>query len=344
MLNQKKLSSFLLLLVFPTLGLIGCSKPEKAEVITAESSASSVTPETVKTESIENTFDLSQIPISNITLGQFPYISLPNGYQFHDATTVNFERIPFWTGQHIENIEGKLYSAAIQQNEDYKEGSFLELQRNLENVIQQLGGKQITVSKIPQQELDKLPQKFQVDYVAGLGDIFNNPTQTFVVRQANKNIWFQLTQTGNGNAGLLVAETKPVEITAKVLNSDQLKTALDKDSKVNIEVNFATDQANILPQSQPQIAQVIQLLKNNPELKLSIHGHTDGSGDAKHNQTLSEQRANAVVNALTANTGIQQNRLTAKGFGDTQPVAENSTENGKALNRRVELIKSHSPS
>ncbi|WP_151805961.1 OmpA family protein [Acinetobacter bereziniae] len=341
MLNQKKLSSVLLLLVLPTFGLMGCSKPEKAEVIITESSASSVVSETVKTESIQNTFDLSQIPISNITLGQFPYISLPNGYQFHDATKVNFEKIPFWTGQHIQNIEGQLYSAAIQQNEDYKEGSFLELQRNLENVIQQLGGKQITMSKIPQQALDKLPQKFQVDYVAGLGDIFNNPTQTFVVRQANKNIWFQLTQTGNGNAGLLVAETKPVEITAKVLNSDQLKTALDKQNKVNIEVNFATDQANILPESQTQIEQVIQLLKNNPELKLTINGHTDGSGDAKHNQALSEQRANAVVKALTDNTGIQQNRLTAKGFGDTQPVAENSTENGKALNRRVELIKSH---
>ncbi|MEQ1308168.1 OmpA family protein [Acinetobacter bereziniae] len=341
MFNQKKLSSVLLLLVLPTFGLMGCSKPEKAEVITTESSASSVASETVKTESIQNTFDLSQIPISNITLGQFPYISLPNGYQFHDATKVNFEKIPFWTGQHIQNIEGQLYSAAIQQNGDYKEGSFLELQRNLENVIQQLGGKQITMSKIPPQALDKLPQKFQVDYVAGLGDVFNNPTQTFVVRQANKNIWFQLTQTGNGNAGLLVAETKPVEITAKVLNSDQLKTALDKQNKVNIEVNFATDQANILPESQAQIEQVIQLLKNNPELKLTINGHTDGSGDAKHNQALSEQRANAVVKALTDNTGIQQNRLTAKGFGDTQPVAENSTENGKALNRRVELIKSH---
>ncbi|MGE8531275.1 MAG: OmpA family protein [Acinetobacter guillouiae] len=341
MFNQKKLSSFLLLLVIPTLGLIACSKPEKAEVITTESSASSVPSKTVKTESTENTFDLSKIPISNITLGQFPYISLPNGYQFHEATTVNFEKIPFWTGQHIENVEGQLYSAAIQQNENYKEGSFLELQRNLENVIQQLGGKQITQSKIPQQELEKIPQKFQVDYVAGLGDVFNNPTQTFVIRQANKNIWFQLTQTGNGHAGLLVAETKPVEITAKALSSNQLKTALDKDNKVNIEVNFATDQANILPDSHPQIEQVIQLLKNNPELKLSINGHTDNSGDTKHNQTLSEQRANAVVKALTNNTGIQKSRLTAKGLGDTHPIADNSTEDGKALNRRVELIKSN---
>ena len=108
-----------------------------------------------------------------------------------------------------------------------------------------------------------------------------------------------------------------------------------------MRVNFATDQANILPDSQPQIEQVIQLLKNNPELKLSINGHTDNSGNTKHNQTLSEQRANAVVKALTNNTGIQQSRLTAKGLGDTHPIANNSTEDGKALNRRVELIKSN---
>ncbi|MDO6646818.1 OmpA family protein, partial [Acinetobacter guillouiae] len=69
--------------------------------------------------------------------------------------------------------------------------------------------------------------------------------------------------------------------------SDQIKKALDKDNKVNIEVKFATDQANIKPDSQPQIEQVIQMLKNNPELKLSINGHKYNSGDTKQNQTLS---------------------------------------------------------
>ena len=224
---QKNLSSFILLFMIPMFALVACNKSEKPENTATESTTSSAPTQTATTESTSSTFDISKIPISNIPLGQAPYISLPNGYQFHEATTVNFEKVPFWTGQHIENIEGQLYSAAIQQNENYKEGSFLELQRNLEDVIKKLGGTQITQSQITKQELEKIPQKFQVDYVAGLGDIFNNPTQTFVIRQANKDIWFQLTQSGNGNAGLLVAETKPVQITAKALSSDQLKTALD---------------------------------------------------------------------------------------------------------------------
>jgi len=284
-------------------------------------------------------FDISKIPISNVSLGKFPYITLPKGYELYDNIIVNFEKIPLWTGQHIEFIEGQLFSSAIHQNEDYKEGSFLELQRNLEHIIQQLGGQRIANNPIPKAEIDKIPQKFQVDYVSGLGDIFNNSTQTYVIRQANKNIWFQLTQAGNNSAGLLIAETQPVQITARALTSDQLKTALDKDNKVNIQVNFATDQANILPDSQPQIDQVIQLLKSLPELRLRVNVHTNNSGDAKHNQQLSEKRAQAVVQALTINAVIDKKRLIAKGFGDTQPIAENTTAEAKALNRRVELIK-----
>ena len=107
---------------------------------------------------------------------------------------------------------------------------------------------------------------------------------------------------------------------------------------MNVQINFATDQAEILPDSQEQIDQIIALLKDNADLKLGIYGHTDNTGDAAHNLKLSEQRAQAVVAALTK-AGIDTNRLTAKGFGDTQPVAANTTEDGKAKNRRVELVK-----
>lgn len=93
-----------------------------------------------------------------------------------------------------------------------------------------------------------------------------------------------------------------------------------------------------MPDSQAQIEQIVALLKDNPDLKLGIYGHTDNTGDAKHNLKLSEQRAESVVAALTK-AGIESNRLTAKGFGDTQPVANNASEDGKAKNRRVELVK-----
>jgi len=338
-LKQKDISKTLLLLFFPILGLTACSKTDKINTTTEAHQETPTETQVAPTEKMTTDFDISKIPISNVSLGEFPYITLPKGYQFQENTSVNFEKTPLWTGQHIEFVEGQLFSAAIYQDENAKGGSFLELQRNFEHVIQQLGGQPIANSQITQAEIEKIPQKFQVDYVSGLGDVFNHPTQTFVVRQANKNIWFQLTQSGNNRAGLLIAETQPVQITAQALTSDQLKTALDKDNKVNIQVNFATDQANILPDSQPQIDQVIQLLKKFPELRLSVNGHTDNLGDAKYNQQLSQQRAQAVVEALTANTNIDKKRLIAKGFGATQPLVENTTAEAKALNRRVELLK-----
>ncbi|AOA59734.1 OmpA family protein [Acinetobacter larvae] len=323
------------------MGLMACTKSNQTEQhTTTEASAVHAASATETTDAHTEQFDLAKLPVSDIALGEFPYISLPDGYAFHDQVTLNFEKTPFWTGQDITFVEGRLLSAQIRQQDNNTAGSFLALQRNLESVIQQLGGQRISHSKISAQALEKIPEQFKVNYVAGLGDIYNNPTETFVIRQKDKNIWYQLTQSGN-HAGLLVAQTEALQITAKILSSNQLKTALDQDQKVNIQVNFETDKADIMPDSQAQIEQVIQLLEDNPELKLKIHGHTDHSGDQQHNQVLSEKRAQAIVQALTTGHNINPNRLLAKGFGDTQPLADNTTADGKFLNRRVELIKAN---
>lgn len=107
-----------------------------------------------------------------------------------------------------------------------------------------------------------------------------------------------------------------------------------------MHVNFATDKTEILPDSQPQIEQVVQLLKRDASLKLAINGYTDSTGDPAHNRTLSGGRAKAVVAALAAQ-GIDAARLSSAGFGDADPVANNATENGRSQNRRVELVKQH---
>lgn len=133
-------------------------------------------------------------------------------------------------------------------------------------------------------------------------------------------------------------QTKPAVITASLLPADALKQALAQTGKVDIQVNFATDSAQILPASQPQIAQVSQLLAADPSLRLAINGHTDNSGSSAHNLQLSQQRAASVVAALVA-AGIAAERLSAEGFGDSRPVADNSTAEGKAKNRRVELVR-----
>ncbi|MBC8084221.1 MAG: OmpA family protein [Hymenobacter sp.] len=103
-------------------------------------------------------------------------------------------------------------------------------------------------------------------------------------------------------------------------------------------VNFDTDQATIRPESEPTLAEVVTLLRQNPALRLAVQGHTDNAGTPAHNQQLSEGRAAAVVASLTG-AGIAAGRLEAAGFGQSKPVADNATEAGKAQNRRVELVK-----
>lgn len=102
-------------------------------------------------------------------------------------------------------------------------------------------------------------------------------------------------------------------------------------------LNFDTDEATLRPDAQPTLAEVRQLLAENPGLRLAVQGHTDNAGTPAHNQQLSEARARAVAAALVAG-GTAPDRLLAAGFGQTRPVADNATGAGRAQNRRVELV------
>jgi outer membrane protein OmpA-like peptidoglycan-associated protein len=103
-------------------------------------------------------------------------------------------------------------------------------------------------------------------------------------------------------------------------------------------IHFDTGKATILPDSEPILAQIKQLLEQRPDLKLRVEGHTDNVGSRAANQKLSDQRAAAVVSWLVAH-GVDKSRLAAQGFADTKPVGDNSSEEGRAQNRRVELVK-----
>ncbi len=103
-------------------------------------------------------------------------------------------------------------------------------------------------------------------------------------------------------------------------------------------INFDVDKATIKPESMGTLNMVIQVLKDNPELKFEVDGHTDNSGTPAHNLTLSQQRAAAVMAQLVT-MGVDASRLMAKGFGDTKPISDNVTMEGKANNRRVEFVK-----
>lgn len=101
---------------------------------------------------------------------------------------------------------------------------------------------------------------------------------------------------------------------------------------------FDVDKATIKPESMGTINQIFNVLQKNPSLKYEIDGHTDNSGTAQHNLELSQQRADAVKAQLIS-MGIDASRLTTKGFGDTKPISDNTTPEGKANNRRVEFVK-----
>ena len=286
-------------------------------------------------------FDVRTVPLSDVALGDFPYLRLPDGYVYQDEEASDYERIPFWTGDRMEWVEGRLFGGRIIGDKAQgKEFSLLEYQRNMQAAIRQAGGHSIAQGRIPDPFRDEVtgadPQLMSRLY-SSMGNTFGSPVETFVIRRPDRDIWIQVGGYANGG-NLRVVETTPLEITAGLLDASELKRRIDADGRVAIEVNFAVDSADILPDSQPQIDQVLALLRGDPSLRLSIDGHTDATGDAAHNLRLSEARAKAVVAAL-AGQGVDASRLQAKGHGQTQPVADNATDEGRAKNRRVELVR-----
>jgi outer membrane protein OmpA-like peptidoglycan-associated protein len=102
-------------------------------------------------------------------------------------------------------------------------------------------------------------------------------------------------------------------------------------------INFDNDKATLKPESMGTLNMIVDILKNNPEIRFDIQGHTDSSGGSARNMALSQQRADAVRQQLIA-MGVDTARLSTKGLGDTRPIAENTSPEGRANNRRVEFI------
>ncbi len=107
---------------------------------------------------------------------------------------------------------------------------------------------------------------------------------------------------------------------------------------VTNDIHFESGKAILKPESMKIIEQIVALMKEHPELKFRIEGHTDSDGTEQDNQTLSEKRAEAVKTAMVEK-GIDTAKLTTAGYGESKSVADNSTEEAKAKNRRVEFVK-----
>jgi len=232
-------------------------------------------------------------------------------YEFNE-----FEAGSFPVGNDREvSVEGKHWKFLYAIKEGTKPPSELQILRNYANAFK--------------------AKNFKTEFYAEPGD------GVFSLKTAQSEIWCRV-RPGGGSG-----ETYNIEIVEKSgmeqsieLNSSELAKALDANGSVAIHgILFDTGKATIKPDSEKVLQTIGDVLKSNAALKLEIQGHTDDVGAKAANQTLSQQRAESVRQYLITKFGIAAARLTSAGFGDTKPVAPNTTEDGRAQNRRVELVK-----
>ncbi len=151
---------------------------------------------------------------------------------------------------------------------------------------------------------------------------------------------------GEYQAKMFYAETGPellVPISFTVtssLDNVSIKKSLNEKGKIILYgIYFDTNKSKIKEDSYPLIEEIAKMLNTDASIKIRIEGHTDSQGDDDYNQSLSEKRADAVVKVLTMDYSVKKTQLESSGYGETKPIDNNNTLEGRAKNRRVELIK-----
>jgi outer membrane protein OmpA-like peptidoglycan-associated protein len=136
-----------------------------------------------------------------------------------------------------------------------------------------------------------------------------------------------------------VVQTKQMEQKMVLVNAEEMEKSISQTGRIALYgILFDFNKADIKPESEPTLEEMAKLLKAQPKLRTVITGHTDSVGDFEFNRELSQKRAAAVAKALTAKHGIEASRLVPFGASYASPVATNQTEEGRAKNRRVEIV------
>lgn len=339
-----------------TLGLIlgGCageSEPSNRQVganvgpgETSSSDASSASAtsapaaETLALTPVAADFDVSRVPVVNPQLGKFPYVSLIEGYQPSDSDQnkdVAFDRYEFFDGTKIIPVEGRLKTVEARG----KGASAFQVFKTYESLFKGLGG--VRVFEGTADVMKKLGLEFAE--LRHRHPLFNGDQMgIYMLRLPDREIWLEGFVRENpvreGDYYLTVVEKKGLDVKASLLPAEAMKRELDARGHVALYINFDFNKADIRPDSRPIIDEVTKLLRDNPDLRLTVEGHTDNVGTPAYNLNLSDARARSVVAALTAQ-GIEARRLKSAGYGQGRPIADNGTDDGRAKNRRVELVK-----
>jgi outer membrane protein OmpA-like peptidoglycan-associated protein len=242
-----------------------------------------------------------------------PLLTRMRDFYISNYEEYDYDKASFYDDKETEYvIEGRKYVISYQLKDETKSPGNLNIVKNYENAIQKIGGTILSKSD---------------DY-----------TYMKVVK-GGAETWICLWVQWDGGAyELTIVERKALE---QQIVADPKAMGDDIMAQGHVAVYgiyFDTDKADIKPESEPTLKAIAQMLKNNPSLKVYVVGHSDSSGKLDYNMDLSAKRADAVVKALVSKYGIDATRLKAKGVGPLCPVESNKTEDGKAKNRRVELV------
>jgi outer membrane protein OmpA-like peptidoglycan-associated protein len=252
----------------------------------------------------------------------FSYLNGLPAYELIEGDSVDqeFNAYKFFDGQKWQSPEGRFWKRAYTLKSEAKAASPLQVFRNYANAIKAAGG---TVH-------------FQGEPPDG-GDYYScYEILSGKIVKGDKAVCVLVNPCNDGNDYNLFA----IEVQAMrqdVLAKDLLNT-IQTQGYVALDVHFDTSKATIKAESLPLLDQVVAMLNSSASLKLSIEGHTDDKGSGAENQKLSEGRAKAVMTHMVSK-GIPAARLVSGGFGASKPVADNRSEEGRAKNRRVELVK-----
>jgi len=271
-----------------------------------------------------------------------PLFSRMPNYYLSDCLYKEFDLIQFPVGvpnpddnkTKLIDVEGKITALWYSLKEGATPASGLQIMRNYQNAVKNNGG------SIESEYKGWCSGECNPTSGQTIPNGCTNWSTTMKFVKNGKEVWVyeQVTYDDGGAVNeyaIVVAERQSMK---QEIKANEMFDALNKEGFIALYINFETGKADIKPESQAIIDQIVQMLKENPTLKISIEGHTDNVGTPQSNQKLSEDRAKAVMNAIIAK-GINSSRLSSKGWGQTKPIADNRTEEGRAKNRRVEIVK-----
>jgi outer membrane protein OmpA-like peptidoglycan-associated protein len=244
------------------------------------------------------------------------FTRMPN-FHIYRCEDLQFDKYDFPSGSgKTQSVEGHHILIHYYLNENAQAPGPIQIVRNYTGAIKKIGG--------------------QIVYEFEDGGMQNS---TVKLVKNGQEIWAYVNAGGNGMYSIHIIEKAAMNQDV-VADASSMANSIRESGKVAVYgIYFDTGKSTLKPESQPTLQEIGKLLKSDPNLKLYVVGHTDNTGLFTSNIKLSMDRATTVVNALVAQFSVNPGRLTAFGDGPTCPVSSNDKEEGRALNRRVELVK-----